>query len=80
MDNIKPFYNFLQKFIDLTDDEFNKNLLPVIKIRHFEKKEKITRAGEVENYFNFIVKGLARKYYKSNHHEINTQISRRERC
>ena len=44
-------------------------------MRRFGKKEIITKAGEIENYFNFIVKGLARKYYKKNHHEINTQIS-----
>ena len=35
----------------------------------------MTRAGEVENYFNFIIKGLVRKYYKKGSNEINTQIS-----
>ncbi len=75
MEAIKPFQTYLQKFIDLTEDEFNKNLLPVIKVRRFGKKELITKAGEVENNFNFIVKGLARKYYRKTHHEINTQIS-----
>ena len=75
MEAIKPFQNYLRRFIDFTDDEFNKNLLPVIKVRRFGKKEVITKAGEVENNFNFIVTGLARKYYRKNHHEINTQIS-----
>ena len=75
MDSIKAFYNYLQRFTDLTEDEFNRNLLPICKVRRFGKKEIITKAGEIENYFNFIVKGLARKYYKKNHHEINTQIS-----
>jgi CRP-like cAMP-binding protein len=75
MESIKTFQNYLQRFIDLTDDEFTKNLLPVVKVRRFGKKELITKAGEVENNFNFIVKGLARKYYRKNHHEINTQIS-----
>ena len=71
MDSIKAFYNYLQRFTDLTEDEFNRNLLPICKVRRFGKKEIITKAGEIENYFNFIVKGLARKYYKKNHHEIS---------
>jgi len=75
METIKPFQEYLRKFIELTDDEFDKNLMPVIKVRRFGKKEIITKAGEVENNFNFIVKGLARKYYKKGTHEINTQIS-----
>ncbi len=69
------FKEYLRKFIDLRDDEFEKILVPVIKVRRFGKKELMTRAGEVENYFNFILKGLARKYYKKGSHEINTQIS-----
>ena len=50
-------------------------LLPVIKVRKFGKKELLTKAGDVENYFNFIIKGLIRKYYQKGRHEINTQIS-----
>jgi len=75
MEPARSFQNYMCKFINLSDDEFNSNILPVIKIRKFNKKELITKAGEVENYFNFIVKGLARKYYLKGHHEYNTQIS-----
>lgn len=75
MDSIKAFFHYLQKFSDITEEEFNKYLLPVCKVRRFGKKEVLTKAGEIENHFNFIVKGLARKYYRKNHHEINTQIS-----
>ena len=53
MDSIKAFYNYLQRFTDLTEDEFNRNLLPICKVRRFGKKEIITKAGEIENYFNF---------------------------
>jgi CRP-like cAMP-binding protein len=35
----------------------------------------ISRENEIENYLNFITKGLVRKYYKKNKAEINTQIS-----
>src|SRR6186997_1756844 len=70
-----PFRNYLRKFIDLTDEEFEEYLVPVLKIRKFGKKEVITRAGDVENYFNFVTRGLVRKYYKKGVNEINTQIS-----
>ncbi len=49
--------------------------MPILKVRRFGKKDYIIKAGEVENYFNFIIRGLVRKYYKKGHHEINTQIS-----
>jgi len=75
MDITSPFLDYLRKFVDLTDEEYQQFLLPYIKIRRFAKKELITKSGEVENYFNFIIRGLARKYYKKGKDEINTQIS-----
>lgn len=75
MDSPKPFHEYLRKFIDLTDEEFQEHLIPVIRIRSFGKKETVTKAGEIEDSFNFILKGLARKFYKKGHTEINTQIS-----
>lgn len=72
---IRSFMIFLQKLSDITEEEFNKHLLPVCTVRRFAKKEVITRAGEIENHFNFIVKGLARKYYKKGAEDINVQIS-----
>jgi CRP-like cAMP-binding protein len=75
MDTVKPFKDYLCKFIDLTDDEFNDHLLPVIIVRKFGRKDLLTKAGEIENYFNFILKGLIRKYYIKGKEEINTQVS-----
>src|SRR5690349_16944840 len=72
---ISKFKEYLRKFIDLTDEEFERFLVPVIRVRKFGKKEVMTKEGEVENNFNFILKGLARKYYKKGNQEINTQIS-----
>ncbi len=74
MENLKPFRDYLSKFVDLTDAEFEQ-LIPVLYVRKFNKKEQLTKAGEVENYFNFILRGLIRKYYKKGSQEINTQIS-----
>lgn len=75
MDSVKSFMNYLRKFTDLTEDEFNLYLLPVAKVRRFGKRETITKAGEVESNFNYVVKGLVRKFYRKGHQEINTQIS-----
>lgn len=75
MESVRSFMIYLQKLSDITEEEFNKHLLPVCKVRRFAKKEVITRAGEMENHFNYIVKGLARKYYKKGAMEINVQIS-----
>ncbi|HEX7847104.1 MAG TPA: Crp/Fnr family transcriptional regulator [Chitinophagaceae bacterium] len=75
MESVKTFMSYLGKFTELTEEEFNKYLLPVIKVRKFGKKEVVTKVGDVENYFNFVVKGLVRKYYKKGQQEINTQIS-----
>jgi len=75
MESLQLLKEYLRKFIDLPEDEFNSVLLPFIKIRKFEKRELLTKAGETENYFNFILKGLIRKYYKKGREEINTQIS-----
>lgn len=78
MEAVTTFFNYLKKFSDLSETEFNEFLLPIIKTRRFAKKNIVTEAGKVENYFNFIYKGLVRKYYKRHkdgHEEINTQIS-----
>jgi CRP-like cAMP-binding protein len=75
MENLKQFLEFLRKFVNITDEEFEKCLVPVIKVRRFGKKEYLIKAGEIEDHFNFITKGLIRKYYKKNSNAINTQIS-----
>jgi CRP-like cAMP-binding protein len=75
MDTVRPFIEYLNKFITLTDDEFGQQIIPYVKIRRFGKKETVIKAGEVENFFNFILKGLVRKFYKKGNEEINTQIS-----
>lgn len=76
MDTLRPFHNYLHKFVNVTEEEFVKCLAPIIKIRRFAKREALIKEGEIENYFNFILKGLIRKYYKKNNQEFNTQISR----
>lgn len=75
MDTARPLHDYLNRFVKLTDDEFSHFFLPFIKLRKLEKKEMLTKAGEVENHINFIIKGLIRKYYKKGIEEFNTQLS-----
>ena len=75
MDITRNFYEFLKKFVDLTDEEYDRFIKPYTKIRKFDKREIITNMGEVEQYYNFVISGLVRKYYKKEGDEINTQIS-----
>ena len=70
-----PFYIFINKFISITQEEYEKMIAPYLVKRKFDRKQVITKAGEVENYLNFIEKGLVRKFYKRGEEEINTQIS-----
>lgn len=69
------FFQFLHKFIDLSEGEFNEVIRPRLEVRQFRKKTIISRDGEVEQYMNFVVKGLVRKYYRKGKDEINSQIS-----
>ena len=75
MESLKSFREYLGKFIPISEIEFETQLAPACKVRKFGKKDLLTREGEVENHFNFISKGLIRKYYRKGHLEINTQIS-----
>lgn len=75
MEPFHQFLLFLNKFIPLNEADFNEIIKPHIQIRQYKKKEIITKTGEVENYFNFIVKGLVRKYFTKGAEDFITQIS-----
>lgn len=76
MEPSRLFLAFLNKFILLSEDEFKERILPYVQVRQFRKKEIISPAGEVENYINFVAKGLVRKYFRKEEDEVITQISR----
>src|SRR5690242_20252794 len=71
----EQFFSYLNKFVPLNEEEFRQYIHPYLVIRNFDRKEIVSKAGEVEHYLNFIVKGLARKYYQQEYTEVNTQIS-----
>lgn len=76
MQDYKVLLRFINKFTELSEEEFQQFILPLTQKRSFEKRQVITQIGEVENYFNLITRGLVRKYYLRNKEEVHTQISR----
>lgn len=75
MEPLELFLSFLNRFVPLTRDEFQTLIVPFIEVRMFKKKALITRAGEVENYVNFVSQGLVRKYFTKDDNEIVTRIA-----
>ena len=75
MEHVRLFFQFLHKFVTLNAEEFDQYIRPYTEVRHFRKKHLITKENETENYFNFVTKGLVRKYYKKGKSEINTQLA-----
>lgn len=71
----EEFINFLRQFGNISKEEIAKYILPVTKVRSFDKKQLIIRAGEVENYINFISSGLIRKYYLHENEERIVQLA-----
>jgi CRP-like cAMP-binding protein len=72
---VKALKDYLAKFIELTDEDLEL-LTSIGEVRTYDKKVKLIDQGEVENYFNFIIKGLARKYFYKEDDEIITQLAK----
>ncbi len=67
--------NFVSNFVNLDDEEFSL-VSKTLEIREFNKRKLLIREGEIENYLNFIVSGLARKFFYRNKEEMVTQIAK----
>lgn len=72
---VKALKDYLARFIELTDEDLEL-LTSIGEVRTYDKKVKLIDQGEVENYFNFIIKGLARKYFYKEDEEIITQLAK----
>ena len=59
----------------MTKEEFAL-LADKLVIRNFEKRQQLLQAGEVEEYMNFIVKGLLRMYFYKGKTEVITNIAK----
>jgi CRP-like cAMP-binding protein len=66
---------YVSGYVALTKEEFAV-VADRLVIRNIEKKQLLVKAGEVEEYLNFIVRGLARMYFYKNKTEVITNIAR----
>ncbi|HZE86285.1 MAG TPA: Crp/Fnr family transcriptional regulator [Puia sp.] len=66
---------YVSRYVALTNEEFTL-LAEMLEIRNFSKKQQLIGVGEVENYLNFLVKGLARMYFVRGNTEVITHIAK----
>jgi CRP-like cAMP-binding protein len=71
---LETVYAYFRRFIDMSREEFDF-IAPHFEIRQFEKKTKVLKIGEVDRYFNILMKGLARKYLMVRKKEVTIQLS-----
>jgi len=72
---LEDFEKYLSKYVELTPEEFS-TLSSLVEIRNYDKRLRLIDIGEEEQYLNFIVKGLVRKYFYKGRNEIITQIAK----
>ena len=72
--HLDKVYQYFNRFVVINRDEFDQ-LLPYFEIREFAKKEQIVKLGEVDKYFNIILKGLVRKYTVVGKKDVTLQLS-----
>jgi CRP-like cAMP-binding protein len=75
MDLIDIVKSYLSNYVTLSEQEFSY-LASLFELRNFQKREKLVEEGEVEKYLNFILQGLARKYFIRKNEEMVMQFSR----
>ncbi|MFM9910350.1 MAG: Crp/Fnr family transcriptional regulator [Chitinophagaceae bacterium] len=72
---ISGFIEYIGRYVSLNEED--KDLLSqIIEIRNYDKKARLTEMGEVEQYLNFVVKGLLRKYFYRGKDEVVKLIAK----
>lgn len=66
--------HFISRLMPVTDVDID-DLMQFAERRNFDKKIVVVYEGEQEQYLNFIIKGLAKKYFIHEKEEIVTQIA-----
>lgn len=72
---LDEFRKYLSKFVEISPAEFS-SVESFLEVRNYDKKVKLIDIGEQENYLNFVVKGLVRKYFYKGRDEVITQIAK----
>jgi len=65
---------FLQRFINLSEEEFNQ-WKPYFELRQFNKKKILVHKDEIDDYVNIVAQGLVRKYMKVKKGDVTLQIA-----
>lgn len=71
---IQGLYNYINAQTGMDKAGFMR-LAVYCQVRKFDKKTIILKPGEVDQYFNLIMKGVARKYIFAGKREITLQLS-----
>jgi CRP-like cAMP-binding protein len=71
LEKIQQYFN---RLVQLSKEDFEQ-LLPYCEVREIDKKQQIVRLGEVDRYFNVILKGLVRKYIIVGKKEVTLQLA-----
>ena len=71
---LQNLYNYFRRFVNMSGEEFEL-ITPYFEIRKFDKKSRLVKIGEVDLYFNIIMKGLIRKYIMVKKKEVTIQLS-----
>ena len=59
---VRGFQEYLGQYAPLNEED-KVILSDIMEVRTFDRKVRITDVGKVEQYLNFVVKGLIRKYF-----------------
>jgi CRP-like cAMP-binding protein len=73
MEHYQALRIFLNRFLSLTDDDFNE-LKRRSKLFRIDRKTIITAAGDSELYLYFVVKGLIREFFYKGGQQVTTDI------
>jgi CRP-like cAMP-binding protein len=75
MDITEIVKGYIGNFVSLSEQEFSY-MASLFEVRQFEKRGKLVEEGEVEKYLNFILQGLARKYFIRKNEEMVMHFAR----
>jgi CRP-like cAMP-binding protein len=65
--------NYLQKLYPVSDADFER-LSRLLFVKEFKARERLISENELEENLFFVVKGVLRKYFLRNKHEVITQF------
>ena len=72
MDHLRKY---LSRFIEFDDIEF-AGISKFVEVRNFNAKDQLTKIDEVDQYLNFILKGVIRRYFLRGKEEIVSHITK----